>query len=240
MNTMPKELPEAFRHLNGKHVTIVAFGDSNTEQNHWTYGHCNWFGLLQMGLTSVFPRRTLINSGRSGEAVMEALDRLDHDVLRFEPDVVIIGYGSNDVSRNITSAEFKEQLRLLVRRIRERLAQCVIILRTPPPMINLLNGLELEEVSPGNTAEFRREFAGRITEVADEEKTLLVDHYKLWTESMKSSCHGDLCMLMGNPVHPNHLGHRRMYFEIASLFNAYPRFFYEWERLLMEEDQLPF
>ena len=75
MNTMPKELPEAFRHLNGKHVTIVAFGDSNTEQNHWTYGHCNWFGLLQMGLTSVFPRRTLINSGRSGEAVMEALDR---------------------------------------------------------------------------------------------------------------------------------------------------------------------
>lgn len=238
METMPKTLPDAFRHLEGKPVTIVALGDSNTEQNHWTYGHCNWVGLLQMGLTSIFPQRLVINAGRGGEAAGEALMRLDRDVLRFDPDVVIVGYGSNDVSRGITPEEFKEQMRTLIQRIRRHNPECVVILRTPPPMIDMFTGYELKEYC-GRTSAARNEFAEKIAEVAEEEKTLLVDHNKRWRESMKSSCHGDLCTLMGNPVHPNHTGHRRLYYEIAGVFNAYPDFFFEWERILIDQDILP-
>ncbi|MBU4211203.1 MAG: hypothetical protein KKD33_01315 [Verrucomicrobia bacterium] len=65
------------------------------------------------------------------------------------------------------------------------------------------------------------------------EKTYLVDHYKLWTQSMKSRYAGEMVLLMGNAIHPNANGHRRLYAEIAPLFGAEVKFQYEWEHLLM-------
>lgn len=236
----PESTPRHFLHLKRKFVTIVAFGDSITQVNHTTHGGLNWTGYLAMGMYHVFPEGfTIINSGISGDSMAGGLKRLDRDVLRFNPDIVIISFGMNDVNSTI-GARFREELREAIHRIRDH-GRCSIVLRTPNPMINLWNGQEQLE-SPEQGKMVKRDLAGFseiIRLVAKEEKTLLVDHYLLWKESMKSSCIGDLIMLMHDSIHPNTLGHRRFYHEIRPLFNASRYFFHEWERVLCDQNKLP-
>jgi lysophospholipase L1-like esterase len=232
--------PIPFRHLRDRFVTIVAFGDSLTQVNHWTYGNLNWVGLLPMGLYDVFPCGcTIINSGMSGSTMAHGLERLDRDVLRFSPDIVIISFGMND-SLNTTPEIFRAQLQQAIARIRAA-GDARIILRTPNPMINMFTGRELNEF-PGPDGDMRRTelaaFAEVIVEVSQTGDTLLVDHYTLWKQSMQSSCVGDMIMLMANPQHPNHVGHRRLYHELAPVFNAYRSFFHEWERILRDQNTI--
>ncbi|HEY3332738.1 MAG TPA: SGNH/GDSL hydrolase family protein [Capsulimonadaceae bacterium] len=236
MSQIVTATPQHFAHLRDKFVTIVAFGDSITAINHCTHGGHNWTGYLWMGLYEVFPNGfTIINSGIGGNHLAQGLVRLERDVLRFDPDIAIISYGMNDVS-STTPEIFGQQLTEAIRRIREHNA-CSIILRTPNPMVDMWSGKEQKTV-PQDGAMVPRDlapFAEAIREVSREQDTLLVDHYALWTESMKSPCYGDFLALMHDPVHPNELGHRRLYHEIAPVFNAYRNFFYEWERVLSDQ-----
>lgn len=225
--------PAHFAHLRGKFVTLVAFGDSITAVNHHTLGCLNWVGLLGMGLLGrdVFPQGfTVINSGSGGDDMTKALARIDRDVLRFAPDIAILSFGMNDHSTS-TPERFRTQLREAIDRIRAR-GECVILLRTPNPMIDLGSGKELAE------AVGLAPFARVACEVAAERKTLCVDHYTLWTRSMLSSCVGDMVQLMNDSCHPNAIGHRRFYHELAPVFNAHRNFFYEWERILRDEGAL--
>lgn len=235
---MTKEIktPSHFLHLRDKFVTIVAFGDSITAVNHWTLGGLNWTGMLWMGLHEVFPQGvTIINSGISGDSMANALTRIDRDVLRFAPDIVIVSFGMNDC---LTSTPDKFRLKLIegIEKIRSK-NNPTILLRTPNPMINMFTGKELNEYPDANAEGKRRKtdlgaFAKVICEVAETENTLLVDHYSLWKQSMESSCVGDMIMLMGNPIHPNNNGHRRLYHELCPIFNSYTKFYCEWERIL--------
>ena len=233
--------PAHFSHLRDKFVTIVAFGDSITQVNHWTYGGLNWVGMLPMGLYEVFPKgQTIINSGVGGDSLTNGLTRLDRDVLRFNPDIAILSFGMNDC-RTATPEKFHDQLCETISRIRAN-GPASIILRTPNPMVDMFTGKELNEVPEGEGKYLRTNlgaYSEIICAVARKEKTLLVDHYALWKESMKSSCVGDIIMLMGNPIHPNHLGHRRLYHELAPTFNAYRNFFHEWERILRDGGRIP-
>ena len=237
----PNSTPAHFSHLRDKFVTIVALGDSITQVNHWTYGALNWVGLLPMGLYDVFPKGcTVINSGNGGDSMAMGLKRLDRDVLRFSPDIVIVSFGMNDCG-STTPEKFHDDLREGIARIRAH-GPASIILRTPNPMIDMFTGKELNELPAGEGKVRKTDlaaFAKVICQVAQEENTLVVDHYSLWKKSMESSCFGDIIMLMGNPIHPNHLGHRRFYHELAPVFNAYRNFFYEWERILRDGGQIP-
>lgn len=238
-NSDEQSTPRHFSHLRNKFVTIVAFGDSITQVNHTTLGGLNWTGYLSMGLYEIFPKGfTIINSGIGGDSMAKGLARLDRDVLRFNPDIVILSFGMNDIN-DTTSAKFREQLREGVHRIREH-GPCTIVLRTPNPMINMWSGQESIE-SPEQGKLVKRDlasFAKAICTVAKQEKTLLVDHYLLWKESMKSSCSQDLIKIMHDPIHPNSLGHRRLYHELRPVFNASRHFFYEWERILVDQKKL--
>lgn len=233
--------PLHFAHLRDKFVTIVAFGDSITAVNHHTLGSLNWVGLLGMGLlgTDVFPQGfTVINSGNGGDDMTHALARLDRDVLRFNPDIVIITFGMNDC-RMSTPEEFRGRLREAIRRIRAQ-GECSILLRTPNPMVQMLGGKELNDIPLGDGTVLKTDlaaYARSIREVAAEQKTLCVDHYTLWTRSMLSSCAGDMVQLMSDPIHPNAVGHRRFYHELAPLFGAHRNFFYEWERILRDQGE---
>jgi lysophospholipase L1-like esterase len=229
-NTRPNT-PEHFLHLRDKFVTIVALGDSITEVNHNTMGGLNWVGLLGMGLQGrdVFPKGyTIINSGVGGDDMAKALLRLDRDVLRFHPDIVIMSFGMNDQNTS-TPEEFRSRLGEAIAIIRVK-TPSFIVLRTPNPMIDLGGGQEMESKLAA--------FSGVIREVATACDTLLVDHYGLWTQSMQSSCRRDMVQLMNDPAHPNAIGHRRFYHELAPVFNANRNFFYEWERILRDEGEL--
>lgn len=220
--------------LGGAYVTIVALGDSITAVNHWTMGGLNWVGLLQANLGTCFPEGgTVINSGIGGDKLEQGLRRIERDALRFSPNLAIVSYGMNDAPGGAAEvARFKENLRDMTRSLRS--AGSEVLLRTPNPVINMADGTEAFELTMGGE---RRRFdvaavARAIAEVADGESTWLVDHYALWKRSLASPYHGEMCMLMGNSVHPNAFGHRRFYHELAPVLGAEPLFQNEWQHIL--------
>ena len=226
--------PPHFAHLRDRYVTIVAFGDSITEINHTSHGGMNWSNYLTMGLCDkkVFPEGCLVvNTGISGNTAANGMERLDRDVLRFDPQIVIIGFGGNDADY-VTPAVYKKQLRSMISAIRKH-CPASVVLRTPIPMINMMSGREITSWIADDGSEKSRDlppYAAATREVSALEGTQLVDHYSQWVRSMKTSRRGDMIRLMSDPIHPNQIGHRRLYHEIAPTFHADRYFYYEWER----------
>ncbi|WP_428235987.1 SGNH/GDSL hydrolase family protein [Gracilimonas sp.] len=75
--------------------TIVAFGDSNTEDAQ------GWFTILKHVLEISVEKAdfNFINSGVSYNTTAEALRRIDRDVVVHEPDWVIVALGTFDAQR---------------------------------------------------------------------------------------------------------------------------------------------
>lgn len=67
--------------------TIVLYGDSRVQ---------NWIPFPTMD-NAVF-----INAGINGETTTEMRRRFDHDVLRHNPDIVVIQAGANDLTASVT------------------------------------------------------------------------------------------------------------------------------------------
>lgn len=91
-------------------VTIAFIGDSITQgcfevyyktqtQLDTVYEYKNAFPT-RVGeiLSLLYPnvQVNIINSGISGDTVCRGLDRLERDVIRYSPDLVVVGYGAND------------------------------------------------------------------------------------------------------------------------------------------------
>lgn len=75
--------------------TIVAFGDSNTEDAQ------GWFSILKhvLEISTENPGFNFINAGVSYNTTSEALRRIDRDVVIHEPDWVMIALGTFDAQR---------------------------------------------------------------------------------------------------------------------------------------------
>lgn len=132
-----------------KQCTIVAFGDS------LTYG----YGVLDdiaypARLARQLPRQEprlswhVYNSGINGETTREALQRLEHDVLRRRPQIVCILLGSNDSALNEgqyrTPWEYERNMRQMIERILAsdqpetgfHEGRPLPLLMTPPPVVD--------------------------------------------------------------------------------------------------------
>lgn len=127
----------------GKHITIVAFGDSIIEITFHTRGRMNWVELLSEAIFEKYGNGVcnMINSGKCALTYADGRKRLDNDVLRFNPDLVILTFGMNDADGGGKYLEiFRNQVRECIGRI--RVASCSeILIRTPNPVA--VNGLPL-------------------------------------------------------------------------------------------------
>lgn len=85
-------------------ITIVAFGDSVTHgavaANEISYETVYW-NRLRVMLNSVrdYVPVNVINSGIGGDWAMNATQRFERQALKYEPDLVIICFGLNDINR---------------------------------------------------------------------------------------------------------------------------------------------
>jgi len=218
-------------------VTIVALGDSITELTWHTRGRLNWCGYLQEALFEKRGRNRcwVVNSGRCGDTATGALERLDDDVFRFDPDLVIVSFGMNDACGTVTREKFREALAAIVDRIRET-AGADVLLRTPNPIVNPPVGQALKEgqtVSVETSGTRVGAFAATIAEVAQERQCAVVDHYRRWkrVEALRGTMQEDpnhLWLRMSDPVHPGPLGHLEFFRELAPSFNLPLHF--PWER----------
>jgi len=119
--------------------TIVCFGDS------LTFGYCAEYGtdyvsLLRKQIKADFPNSdiTVKNKGENGETSREGLRRLKSDVLHYNPDIIIMLFGSNDSAysdyQHRGIEEFSYNYDQIISSVLEK-GNVELTLMTPPPVI---------------------------------------------------------------------------------------------------------
>ena len=74
---------------------IVCFGDSVTFGWNLKYDD-SYPNILEKKMIKDYPEIKIINSGIGGNTILDGLNRLEKDVLYYEPDFIIVNFGLND------------------------------------------------------------------------------------------------------------------------------------------------
>lgn len=86
-------------------------------------------------LAILYPKAqvNIVNSGISGDTVKGGLKRLDDDVIKFAPDLVVIGFGANDCNHAGENGvnEFANNLREMFQRVKSCGAEIIYVAQAP-------------------------------------------------------------------------------------------------------------
>ncbi len=183
----PRYTPETL--YNGK--TVVALGDSITENGGWVEGVSDRIGT------------TIINSGISGNTTTDCLARFDADVAAHNPDLVLIMLGLNDV---LPWSYSNENLNTYRRELGQLYDKCAalgakVVFMTP----NDFNIASLDYSSRygayGGLANVFAQFRSAMASVAAEKGCQLIDIYTPFHNT------GDVKGHLIDTVHPNDYGY---------------------------------
>ena len=152
-------------------TTLVGFGDSLTA-GYGVPGEAAHMTRLAAELPKRYPDISwkIINSGANGDTTREGLSRLTRDVLRHDPNIVLILFGSNDSALDEyqyrTPAEFRNNLNKIVAGIEglrlssgQNGGRALPVLITPPPVKDI-------KFFPYTTNERVKKYAQIVREVA--------------------------------------------------------------------------
>lgn len=112
-------------------ATVLAFGDSltyGTGANHETESYPAKLATLT-GLK-------VVNAGIPGEVSGEGLARIDQLLEQYQPDLVILCHGGNDLLRKLDKAALRSNLDQIIAKIQSSGAQ-LVLLAVPAPGIFL-------------------------------------------------------------------------------------------------------
>ena len=154
-------------------------------------------------------RDCVIKTAISGWKVGNLLDDLEWSVLQHRADVVFVGVGMNDCAEGPQQLDaFRQRYRNLIGHIRDHSGEVAIVLQTP------------NRIMPADTLRFPNApaYTAAIRDVADSEKTALVDHFAAWEAAEKSET---INYWLSDPCHPNECGHRAMANEIFRTFEIF-------------------
>ena len=217
-----KKLSERNNNLYGTGPVTAAFlGDSVTHGSFEIfmagdnridalYDHENvYHARFRKMLNQLYPAVPLniVNAGIGGDSAPNGLKRLERDVLRFSPDLVVVCYGLNDAHKGVEKVgEYADALRGVFRRLKEEKIETVFL--TP----NMMN----TRVSPLIKDQFLIDLAVKCAglqndgvmdaymqcakEVCAEEGVPVCDCYKIWKQLDR--CGVDVTALLAN--HLNH------------------------------------
>lgn len=151
-------------------------------------------------LTSV----SIVNSGIAGDNLRSMAARMQRDVIRYRPDLVLINGSLNWDERLGTTEEYQELLRGMVRGLKSE-TEADIILLTPngdlpnnSPFMQMMGNAGIEPTTG--------ERADAIRKVAEEEQVCLADVYSVWEAAREKGCPWK--ELLSNGVnHPGVEGH---------------------------------
>ena len=146
-----------------------------------------------------------INAGIAGDSLIGMEKRLERDVLRYQPDLVLINGSLNWDDQMGTTAFYKALLEKVVSRIQDR-TEADIILLTPNGMV-------------GDEHACRRldERVEAIREVAAEKKVCLADTYAVWEKARDMGCPWQE-LLANRFNHPGVEGHEVYAITLMKLF----------------------
>jgi acyl-CoA thioesterase I len=104
-------------------AVILAFGDSLTFGTGADNSQKQSYPAILQQLTN----RTVINSGIPGEVSHDGLIRLAEELDEYQPDLVILCHGGNDLIRRLNQAELKNNLEQMISLIQSTGAEVMLI-----------------------------------------------------------------------------------------------------------------
>ena len=179
-------------------VTVVCFGDSVTGAYYHTGGRRAYTNMVEIGLDMAWPDSdiTAINAGISGHTTVNALARIDKDVLAHKPDLVTVMFGLNDMTR-VPLEEYRANLKTIVDKCRAIGAE--VMLCTPNSVTD----------TSGRPTATLLTYVAVVREVAAETKAPLADCYEAF-EAVRAESSFEWAMLMSDEIHPNMGGHKQI------------------------------
>lgn len=190
-------------------ITIVAFGDSITQgclQKCNDYESVYW-NVLKKKLDKfrgAIPIN-VINAGIGGTTAFQGTKRMERDVFRHCPDLIIVCFGLNDVNR--TLEEYLTSLKRIFQEIKQRNKDAIFL--TP----NMLNTYVAEDTLQEYlnyakvTAQYQNEgkmdqYMGASVSLAEKMDIKVCDCYSYWKELYHQGV--DTTQLLINRInHPN-------------------------------------
>nr|WP_314842179.1 SGNH/GDSL hydrolase family protein [uncultured Microbacterium sp.] len=207
-----RDLSEAM--LRPDPLNWVITGDSITHGLRHTHGERSYPEHLHELIRGELGRSRdiLINSAISGHRLVDILDDWDRRVATWQPDVVILMIGTNDMAtgpdRDTVSPEaFASTLRVFVDRLR---AMGVIPVLQTPPSIDIPNAPGRERIA---------EFAASVHAIARTDDVIVVDQLARFAEYGAGEVPWGL---MSDPFHPNADGHAALALELAAVLGIRP------------------
>lgn len=160
--------------------------------------------IEKYGTTSV----SVINSGIAGDTVLGMAKRLDRDVLRYQPDLIIINATLNWMPDCGPNDVYRDTLCGIVERCRKETTADIILL-TPN------EGLHTPFDNPLSTLEDR---VNIVRETAEKYDTCLVDVYKIW-KAYENKGYPATGLLANGVNHPSKTGHEVYARALMKLFD---------------------
>jgi len=192
----------SFSYMKAKKIKVVFFGDSITEAAVNPHGFITIDnGLLNPGAESNYD---LIGAGVSGNKVYDLYLRMEEDVIRKNPDIVVIWVGVNDVwhkkmGTGTDADKFERFYLAMVKKFRE--ANIKIVLCTPASIGEKYDNTNEQD---GDL----NKYSNIIRRIAAEQHLTLVDMRAEFETYEKSNNPGNLekGILTADGVHLNDAG----------------------------------
>lgn len=199
-------------------VLICALGDSVTQgvmEHKVLDSSAVYHRRLQLRLEEFYPTTTFstLNAGVSGGNAPQALERLERDVIRHSPDLVLVAFGLNDsMGGEDGLPTFSAAMREIVAQVRSGTDAAVVLL-TPPFMaktagvrVHSEHCAYVEQICRSQNEGVLARYAQAIRDVAEETSAALVDVHAEWNRLAETGLDTDLWLINGLN-HPDARGH---------------------------------
>lgn len=189
-------------------VTVICLGDSVTGVYYHTGGHRAYPEMLELALKAAHAKATVkvINAGISGNTTRDGLNRLESDVLKYQPGLVTISFGLNDMVR-VPIEEYRSNLEQLIDRCRNQKSR--VVLCTPNAVINTDDRPITKLV----------EYCEVLRTVGRDKNVPVCDQY-VAGEKLKQRAPWTWRLTMSDEIHPNMDGHKRMAEELCRVITG--------------------
>ncbi len=180
----------------GKPLKIVCFGDSVTGVYYHTGSRRAYTDLVGIALKKLYPdsQVRMINAGISGHTTVNALARIDRDVLKYSPKLVTVMFGLNDMTR-VPLETYEANLKTIVRKCTETGSE--VLLCTPNNVIS----------TSRRPSEVLIKYCEIVRKVAREENVPVCDCYRQ-LDILRKKSEQEWRFLLSDEIHPNMSGHK--------------------------------
>ncbi len=192
----------------GGTLTIVALGSSSTT-GFGAFGSGSAFpDVMKQELLRLHPlaKIELINSGRIMENLGDNIARIDDDVLRYKPDLLVWQIGTNDVVWRGIADNAKEMLSNSVKRLKAAKTDVVLLdLQYAPLVLATTRYIRMEQI---------------IADVADEQKVGHFPRFLLMKRAIEAGVKG---LVSWDGLHNSAEGYKCIGVALAQMVDAAAR-----------------